>query len=103
MAASFGVGDFLQEDGPCRAASVLIGNVPHALDGVIHRVGVQGVVELAEFRVAGRDEDIEPVEGVHHVGRGQAVGLEPVAVEVGQDGAESSRRRRRARSPRATT
>src|SRR5262249_2580477 len=64
----------------------LDGDVFHPLDQGIRGVGVQRVVDLAELGVAGGQEDVVVVQGVHDVHRRQVAGLQLLPVQVGQHG-----------------
>src|SRR6185437_9774151 len=71
-------GDIAQKD-----RSIVLdldGNVAHALGQVEHRVGVEGVIEVAKLGVAGGQEDVELVERVHDIHRRQVASLKLDAI-----------------------
>ena len=60
-------------------------DVAHILDLLVHRVGIDHKVEVAELGVARGQEDVAGVERVHDIDRGEVAGLHLLAVEVGHD------------------
>ena len=81
-----GGGDVAQIDG----AAVLVPqrNVPHVGDVLVHRIGVEHVVEIAELGVAAGQEDVGRVERIHDIQRRKPARLHLLAVEVGHDRAD---------------
>ena len=60
-------------------------DVFHAIYQLVHGVGIEGVVHVADFSVAGRQEDIVFVDGVHQIERRQIARLHFVTIHVGHD------------------
>ena len=62
----------------------------HLFDMPHHAVGVDLVIEVADFGVAGGDEGVEVLERVDHVDGGKVARGEAFAIDVGQDSADSA-------------
>ena len=62
------------------------GMSPIRLTSVVHRVGVDGIIGVAELGVAGGQEQVVVVQRLHHVERRKAAGLHLLAVEIGHHG-----------------
>ena len=89
------VGHVFQENGV--AALRLHRDVAHAVDQLVHRIGVEGVVGLAEFRITGRQEDVVVVDAAHQVERRQVPRLHASRGSCKRGRSAAGRHRRPAR------
>ncbi len=76
-------------------------NIPHVPDGLIHRIGIEHVVEVADLGIAAGQKHVGGIECVHDVQRRKPPRLNLLPVEVGHhrpDLAAVDHRRNRSRN-----